>query len=194
MYYIFTDGSSSRKRGTIGSAFALYNKEKKLICTENIGFKDPEGRNGISELIAIYLALSYLDNFSFKYENTEIIIYSDSQYCVNELNTWFISHLQNDFYNKKNKEIIIYILYLLYKLRKKSKIKLIWIKGHQKEDTFESNSNNYVDKEANLAHEESFHLYELKDFIEDLKKEITINDIYKFVKEKYLYGTTKEDK
>lgn len=154
-YYIFTDGSSSKKRKSIGSAFLILDSDKKIICKKAFGFYDDKARIGIAELIAIYSALIEIDRMSLPY-GTNIILYSDSQYCVNELNIWFKNQLLKNFYNVKNKETIIYVLYFLYFLREECSlnIKLEWVKGHQNNSSFEAKGNSLADELATECHKE----------------------------------------
>lgn len=155
MYYIFTDGSSSRKRKTIGSAYAIFNQNKELISSYGFGFSDNQGRTGIAELLAVYCVLEKLLK-SDKYNNENIILYSDSQYVVNELTIWFQNQMAKNFFETKNRDLIVYLLYclLLLKEGKNCNIEFRWIKGHQQEDSFEAFGNNLVDKLAVDAHAE----------------------------------------
>lgn len=179
-YYIFTDGSSSKKRKSIGAAFVIYNSKKEIIYKKSFGFQDSKARIGVAELIAIYSALIKINQMSLP-KGTNVIIYSDSQYCVNELNIWFKNQLIQNFYNTKNKDIIIYLLYFLDFLREYCglKIELKWIRGHQNIKTFESEGNSEADFLATECHKAEM---PLKNSIEDL-----ICKIIKFVeKEKCL--------
>lgn len=188
MYYIFTDGSSSRKNNSIGSAYVIYDENKELIELFNIGYKDKQARSGISELIAVYKVLSRILQNSI-FWGKEIIIYSDSQYVVNELTIWFRDQLLKNFYNQKNSYLIIYILYLLYLCSSfhECKIKFQWIRGHQKEQIFECIGNNKADELAVSAHsdinKELPDVEELEFFVRETCLE---EDIITLVKKYYL--------
>lgn len=149
MYQVFTDGSSSRKNKTIGTSYIIF-KNEKIDTPINIfskGFKDEQARNGIAELLGIYYFLYHFLLNKFHLDNEEIVIYSDSQYVVNEFNVWFRNQMIKNFYDTKNKEIIVYILWMLYILREKKgyKIRFEWVKGHQQDDVFEALGNNRAD-------------------------------------------------
>lgn len=153
MYHIFTDGSSSRQRKSIGSAYAIFDKNKELIKSYNLGFNDAQGRTGIAELIAVYCVLNeILDNS--KFDNKQIVIYSDSQYVVKELTIWFKNQMVKNFFETKNKDLIIYLLYCLFLIKesKKCNLEFKWIRGHQQENSFEASGNNLVDNLAVSAH------------------------------------------
>ena len=109
-YQVFTDGSSSRKRGSIGTSYIVFkNRESEPIRTFCKGFKDEQARNGIAELLGVYYFLRDLCVTEDLYieEKSEIVIYSDSQYVVNEFTEWFRNQMMKNFFDTKNKEIII---------------------------------------------------------------------------------------
>lgn len=112
-YQVFIDGSSSRNRKTIGTSYIIFkNRESEPIRTFCKGFKDEQARNGIAELLGVYYFLRDLCVTEDLYieEKSEIIIYSDSQYVVNEFTEWFRNQIMKNFFDTKNKEIIIYVL------------------------------------------------------------------------------------
>lgn len=186
MYYIFTDGSASKKRKSIGSAYAIYDENKNLISDKAIAFKDENARIGIAELMSVYLILNYIERQ--KVHDKNIIIYSDSQYVVNELNIWFKDQLLKNFYKTKNKDIIIYILYILYFLRNYNNINIqfIWVRGHQNKTNFESIGNNYVDKLAVNIHENYNSIKnDIINIEKDLENFIIKYEILKFLKKVY---------
>ena len=184
---IFTDGSSSIKNQSIGSGYIIFeNINKKEIYKDNIGFFNTN-KTGASELLAILFVLDYLKKN--KLENSEIIIYSDSKYAVNELNIWFKSHLEKNFYDIKNKEIIIYISYLKIFFKN---LTINWTKGHKDNlDIFVNYGNNLADKLAVSAHKNKNgdflsknELLNFKDFYtfieENNKKNNILNKIYDY--------------
>ena len=54
------------------------------------------------ELYGVLETLKYFDT------PTQITIYSDSQYVVNEFTEWFRNQMMKNFFDTKNKEVIIY--------------------------------------------------------------------------------------
>ena len=191
IYQVFTDGSSSRNRKTIGTSYIIFrNRESEPIRTFCKGFKDEQARNGIAELLGVYYFLRDLCTKDFYIEEkSEIVIYSDSQYVVNEFTEWFRNQMMKNFFNTKNKEIIIYILWMLYILRQEGfKIKFEWIRGHQKNENFEVFGNNWADSFACQSHNETTVCSNdmrdieevVKDLREDIKKEGTLQIIRNF--------------
>jgi len=188
MYKVFTDGSSSRKRKSIGSAYIVFEDSlNNKIAKFSKGFVDEEGRNGIAEILAVYYFLYNLCNNQFLNKNKEIIIYSDSQYVVNEFNIWYKAQLDRGFYEVKNLELIIYILWMLYILREEGYIiKFKWVKGHQKEESEESKGNNLVDILAVECHNELIELEEnIEDLILNLKEDIKRDNLFQKIKNIY---------
>lgn len=125
---IFTDGgiSDNTKRENVGTwAFTLkykdkYYEESGIILNTT---------NNVCELTAILKALRKL-----KKSDIPIILYSDSQYCVNSINIWAKSWMRNNWINSekkpvKNKELIQEIYYLVKSFKD---IKINWVRGHDK--------------------------------------------------------------
>ena len=192
MFEVFVDGSSSRKKGLIGTSYIIFkNRELIPIKEFNKGFIDIQARNGIAELLGVYYFLYDLctDNLDCMREiyNQDIIIYSDSQYVVNELTIWFKYQMIKNFFEIKNKEIILYILFMLYILRKdwRLNIKLKWVRGHQKGEIFEIYGNNLADKRAFEARNENFLEEDIENLIKRIKGCVESEEILKFVKKAY---------
>lgn len=188
MIHIFTDGSSSRQRKSIGSAYAIFNQEKKLTKSKGYGFFDKQGRNGIAELLAVYCVLIQILTKQ-KCNNKDIVIYSDAQYVVNELTIWFRNQMAKNFFNTKNKDIIIYLLYLLMVLKeeKNCSVKFKWVRGHQIGESFEIQGNNLVDKLAVEAHDESkTKLKDVEELIAQIRDYNTKENILELIKKYYL--------
>ena len=191
MYQVFTDGSSSKKNKTIGTSYIIF-KDNKEFTKFSKGFIDKQARNGIAELLGVYYFIyNICTEELFLNKNEEIIIYSDSQYVVNELTIWFRNQMMKNFYNTKNKEVIIYILWMLYILREEGyKIKFEWMRGHQKFQTFEVYGNNCADSLAvdchkSLQYEEDSEK-DIEVIVKILKEKIKIEGIFESVKKVYL--------
>jgi ribonuclease HI len=76
------------------------------------------------ELMAILNALQYVEHNNIK---DEVIIYSDSAYCINAINMWMDGWNKRNWKNVKNLEILKLIYILKNKL---NNIKYIHIRGH----------------------------------------------------------------
>ena len=193
MYQVFTDGSSSRKNGTMGTSYIVFKNEDRdnPIKIFSKGFIDKQARNGIAELLGIYYFLYDIccikNGNCYINKEEEIIIYSDSQYAINEFTIWFKNQIIKNFFDTKNKEIIIYVLWILCVLRQEGyKIKFRWIRGHQKEENFEVYGNNLADSLAVNCHKNLMKNENIEDFIAILKKEIKSEKIFEFIKKSYL--------
>lgn len=191
-YQVFTDGSSSRKNKTIGTSYIVFKEEdKNPIEIFSKGFQDKQARNGIAELLGVYYFLYNIcccESVCIL-EKSEITIYSDSQYVVKELTEWFQGQIVKNFFDIKNKEIIIYILWMLSILKQEGYIiKFKWIKGHQDKETFEAYGNNYADSFAVSSHQDIFidDLEDIEDFEEDLKLDVKENNLLSKIRKFYL--------
>ena len=194
MYQIFTDGSSSKKSKTIGTSYVIFkdkNIDKSIDFSK--GFIDEQARNGIAELLGVYFFLHNIctEEISLN-KSEEICIYSDSQYVVNEFTIWFRNQMMKNFYDTKNKEVIIYVLWMLYILRKEGyKIRFEWVRGHQKVETFEAYGNNSADALAVSCHkyvsqDKKDNMQDIEEFEKNLKQEIKIEGIFESIKKAYL--------
>lgn len=192
-YQVFTDGSSSRNRKTIGTSYIIFkNRESEPIRTFCKGFKDEQARNGIAELLGVYYFLRDLCVAEDLYieEKSEIVIYSDSQYVVNEFTEWFRNQMMKNFFDTKNKEIIIYILWMLHILRQEGfKIKFEWIRGHQKKESFEVFGNNWADSFACQSHDKivcSDNMRNIEEVVKNLREDIEEEGILQIIRKIYL--------
>lgn len=96
--------------------------------------------NNQMELKSAIYALSKLNDAALKYS---IIVYSDSQYVVNGVNTWYKDWEAKGFKKVKNVDLWKSLMALV---RKFDDIQFIWVKGH------DSNPGNIeVDKLCNVA-------------------------------------------
>ena len=79
MITIYTDGACIPNPGAGGWGFAVFNSDNSCIYEDCGGLA--ETTNNIMEMTAILKALRYA-------KGAEALIYSDSQYCINGLNSW----------------------------------------------------------------------------------------------------------
>lgn len=127
MFIIYTDGAcpnngSRDARAGIGIHFSLKNKTKLEDVSLKLNIEKPT--NNKAELSAILMALDLCDKDNI---NDKIIIFTDSQYCIQCITLWFPDWLRkNDFKNKKN----IDILKKIYSLYKKLNVQFQYIKAH----------------------------------------------------------------
>lgn len=131
---IFTDGaySSSRSQGGIGVVI-LDNEEHILWQFSNM-YKNCS--NNQMEIVAVILALRYIQE-----PIDSITIYTDSMLVIG----W----LTKNWKRNKNQKLLKEADNQLERVSKLClRIEFIHVKGHQKDDTFETKWNNYVDKLA----------------------------------------------
>jgi len=77
--HIYTDGGCKPNPGIGGwAAILISDSDEKIISGSS-----KESTNNIMEMTAIVNALKILKTKTYK-----IIVYSDSQYCVQGINTW----------------------------------------------------------------------------------------------------------
>lgn len=135
-YSIYCDGaySSIRKQG--GSGVVILKNDKK-VAEYSKTFKG--GTNNTAELCAIIIALRFIQK-----PIDSLIIYSDSQYCVNCASA--------GWERKKNKRIWHMFDKELNRVKELcSDIKFTHVKGHQKDSSDQTKWNNYADRLANKA-------------------------------------------
>lgn len=129
----FVDGSCNPfdKEDTYGS-YAYCILEQDNIIEEGAEFVHNTTNNRM-ELSAILMVLSKV---------TDVVIYSDSQYCVKGFNEWMHSWKRSNWKNGKVKNIDLWEQMYEYK---DSLCKIQWVKGHSKKEDRYSKWNNYVD-------------------------------------------------
>lgn len=115
---IYTDGAALGNPGPGGYGIVmLYGNHRKEL---HQGFRHTT--NNRMELLAVIVALEQL-----KKENSEVVVYSDSQYVVNAIEKkWVFGWVKKGFKDKKNKDLWIRFL----EVYAKHSVKLIWVKGH----------------------------------------------------------------
>ena len=99
MREIYTDGACKGNPGPGG--FGVLIKEDSIIKYKY--FEEYEQTtNNSEELKAILHALDVADKC---FPNEDVLIYSDSAYCVNMINDWIWTWADNDWKNSKKKEV-----------------------------------------------------------------------------------------
>lgn len=115
---IYTDGACSGNPGPGGYGIVMIYKGHRKEMAQ--GFRLTT--NNRMELMAVIVALETL-----KFDNCEVIIYSDSQYVVNAIEKgWLKGWIAKNFTKIKNPDLWI----RFYKIFQRHKVKFIWVKGH----------------------------------------------------------------
>jgi ribonuclease HI len=120
MIIIYTDGASKGNPGNGGYGVVLISSTHRLRKELSAGFR--KTTNNRMELLAVIVGLEAL-----KIPNSEVTVYSDSQYVVNAVEQgWLYGWLKTNFKNKKNEDL----WRRFYEIYKKHKVKLQWVRGH----------------------------------------------------------------
>ena len=104
MIQIYTDGScdnNTKGQKNLGGIGIVILKDNQVISEISKTFKNTT--NNKMELLAISEALIFCLNKGW--QNQEIIIYSDSQYCIQGLNSWIKTWKKYEF--SKRGEILL---------------------------------------------------------------------------------------
>ena len=134
---IYTDGACKGNPGEGGwGAFIEYSDEKvKLYGYEK------DTTNNRMEIIAAIEALRFIK------VQSDIIIYTDSKYLMNGINTWIHGWKKNNWKTSSNKDVKNIDLWkIIDKLNSNHSIKWIWVKGHSGNP-----GNEMADELANFA-------------------------------------------
>lgn len=135
-YEVYTDGSCwPNPDGVGGWACKVIHDNDELEFYGGENFTT----NNRMELRAIIEGLSYTP------KNSEVIIYSDSTYCVDSIMTWMKHWVEEGFPSRTNDDLLKEI----YDLMKERKVKAVWIRGHNGNE-----HNERVDMLANKARKE----------------------------------------
>lgn len=147
---IYTDGACTLNKvngnyehGPGGWAFVAIDDNGEIIHTENGG--SPSTTNNEQELMAIYRALDYAK------KQEDVVIYSDSAYCINIFTQWAAAWERNGWTRGKKHEPILNLELIknIYYLLKDMNVTFVKVKGHA------SNKYNcYVDSLAVAAKHE----------------------------------------
>ena len=115
---IYTDGAALGNPGPGGYGIVMLSGHHRKELHQ--GYKYTT--NNRMELLAVIVALEHL-----KKENSEVVVYSDSQYVVNAIEKkWVFGWAKKGFKDKKNKDLWLRFL----EVYSKHIVKLVWVKGH----------------------------------------------------------------
>lgn len=149
---IYTDGScfnNGKKYAVSSYAFQIYFNDQ-LKYQESKPIQEAKQTNQRAELYAVLCALDYLKNVlsdKFNDPNNFITVYSDSEYCIKCITEWSKNWNPNDWKNKKNTDILKFILDYYQKINFTFK----HVKSHQTSQDKHSIRNNLVDQLAKDA-------------------------------------------
>jgi ribonuclease HI len=120
MVWIYTDGASKGNPGRGGYGVVLLSPAHQLRKELSAGYRLTT--NNRMELLAVIVGLEAL-----KIPQTEVTVYSDSQYVVNSIEKgWVWGWVKKDFKGKKNKDLWLRFL----KIYLQHRVKMVWVKGH----------------------------------------------------------------
>jgi ribonuclease HI len=130
MIQIYTDGSCKdntlgvKNKGGIG---VVILKNNLIITKISKTFKNTT--NNKMELLAIVEGLIYCLNKGW--QNQEIVVYSDSQYCVQGLSSWINNWKKYEF-AKKNETLLNSDIWITLDILKScfEFLSFEWVKGH----------------------------------------------------------------
>ena len=134
---VFTDGSTlnNQKKGKRKGGVGVFFKDDD---NNNISFplkesKDFKVTNNVAELLGAVLAIEKIIG-NMKLGKKKILIYTDSMYVINIVNTGGKSWEKNDWKKSNNKKVDnIELVKKLYYYSQNLKVKLVHSKGHGKE-------------------------------------------------------------
>ena len=134
---IYTDGACKGNPGEGGwGAFIEYNNEKVKLY----GYEELTTNNRM-EIIAAIEALRFIK------VQSDIIIYTDSKYLMNGINTWIHGWKKNNWKTSSNKDVKNVDLWkIIDELNSNHSIEWIWVKGHSGNP-----GNEMADELANFA-------------------------------------------
>lgn len=131
---IFTDGAYSSSRSQGGVGVVILDNEERILWQFSNMYKNCS--NNQMEIVAVILALRYIQE-----PIDSITIYTDSMLVIG----W----LTKNWKRNKNQKLLKEADNQLERVSKLCpKIEFVHVKGHQKDNTFETKWNNYVDKLA----------------------------------------------
>ncbi len=125
MIKLYTDGACLANPGGPGGwCFLIANHEELTITDKTQFFSGGTNSttNNRMELTAVLEALSWCE----KNNRTNMMIYSDSSYCVNSINKWMYSWAKRNWKDVKNVDL----LKIIFPLAGKVKARMEWVRGH----------------------------------------------------------------
>ena len=121
MIEIYTDGSCLKNPGSGGWA-AIINNDGNI---KKISGNEKETTNNRMELLAPINALKEIDS------NSQVIIYTDSQYVKLGITEWINKWINNNWQTSKKENVKNKDLWIeLYNLNKSLDVKWNWVKAH----------------------------------------------------------------
>ena len=121
MIEIYTDGSCLTNPGNGGWA-AIINNDGNI---KKISGNEKETTNNIMELLATINAVKEIDC------NSQVIIYTDSQYVKLGITEWINKWINNNWKTSKKENVKNKDLWMeLYNLNKSLDVKWNWVKAH----------------------------------------------------------------
>ena len=143
---IYTDGACKGNPGEGGWGAILYHE----ISSKTIYGYESLTTNNRMELTAAIKSLGF-----FK-EKVSVLIYTDSKYVMNGVNTWIHSWKKNNWKTSSKKDVKNVDLWIsLDKLNNFHDVDWKWVKGHSGNE-----GNEHADMLANLAISEKSDKYE----------------------------------
>ena len=171
---IYTDGGCNPNPGPGKWAWAINEKEN------GVG-SESDTTNNRMELQAVLEAIKYAkDNYS----DCDIVIYSDSKYCVNGFNSWMHGWQKRKWKKKDGKTAVNVDLWkLLFSYKDLATLK--WVRGHDGD-----RMNEYVDSLCTMSKNPTVNHYASDDF----KPTIAERELFDIIERHYPYviaGTTR---
>ena len=134
---VFTDGSTlnNQKKGSRKGGVGVFfpDDDEKNISLPLKESKDFKVTNNVAELMGAVLAIEKILG-SIKLGRKKIILYTDSMYVINIVNTWGKSWEKNNWRKSNNKKVDnLELVKKLYYYSLNIKVSFIHSKGHSKE-------------------------------------------------------------
>lgn len=140
---IYTDGGFSYNHNIGSYGFIIYANDNTEQTIERYGLVEHHKQTSqVAEITAILNALNFV-TIDLKASKSDVVIYSDSRYCVDTITSWMENwYSQNWQVDKQNLDLWKQIHILKHSLKT---LKMVWVKGHAG-DHF----NERVDKLTNI--------------------------------------------
>ena len=140
---VFTDGSTfnnqakdkSKARAGVGVFFG--DKDKRNISFSLNGTKFKK-TNQVAEILAIIMAIETLIRTQL-IGKKNIVIYSDSMYCINIITKWAKNWEKNDWKKSNNKKVEnLTLVKKMYYLAKNLNVRMVHVRAHKTEPSKDS--------------------------------------------------------